>query len=83
MLPGDPDAALAEAIRTAIQQHIPGGTVDVTGSGGHYSIEVISSLFEGKNRVQSQRLVYRAIRHLMVGDAAPLHAVDRLVTTVP
>ncbi len=54
----------------------------VSGGGGHFSIEVTSSVFAGKNRVESQRLVYGAIAHLMKGDLAPVHAVDTLRTHV-
>lgn len=62
---------------------MPGAQVTVRGGGGHFSIEVISELFAGKNPVQSQRLVYSAIKHLMAGDNAPVHAVDSLQTRVP
>jgi acid stress-induced BolA-like protein IbaG/YrbA len=74
---------IAEAIRTAIAQKIEGAVVDVTGGGGHYSIVVTASAFAGLNRVESQRLVYSAIAHLMAGDLAPVHAVDSLKTVVP
>jgi hypothetical protein len=30
--------------------------------------------------VRQQQQVYAAIQHLMAGDAAPVHAIDRLVT---
>jgi hypothetical protein len=33
--------------------------------------------------LESQRLVYSAIAHLMKGDLAPVHAVDKLKTRVP
>jgi len=33
--------------------------------------------------LQQQQLVYGAISHLMTGDAAPVHAIDRLLTLVP
>jgi acid stress-induced BolA-like protein IbaG/YrbA len=73
---------LVGQIREAIEQKIEGATVEVEGSRGHYTITVVSGVFEGKNAVQSQRLVYSAIRHLMDGPNAPLHAVDKLVTRV-
>jgi acid stress-induced BolA-like protein IbaG/YrbA len=70
-------------IREAILDKIPGAAVEVTpGSGGHFTIDVVSPVFEGKGMVESQRLVYGAIAHLMKGDAAPLHAVDKLTTRV-
>ena len=74
---------ICQAIRDSIVEAIPDAAVDVDGGGGHFTIAVTSPVFEGKNRVQSQRLVYSAIAHLMKGDAAPVHAVDRLTTHVP
>lgn len=68
------------AIKEAIEQSIECSTAYVTGGGGHYSIDVVAPAFAGKSKVESQRLVYRAITHLMRGDAAPLHAVDSLKT---
>ena len=37
-------------------------------------------MFAGKSMLESQRLVYGAIAHLMKGDGAPVHAVDKLTT---
>lgn len=72
------------AIRTAILEKIPDATVSVDGgSGGHFTIQVVSPVFGGKNMVESQRLVYGAIAHLMKGDGAPVHAVDKLTTKTP
>ena len=73
-----------EAIRSAILVKFPGADVVVdAGSGGHFTIQVVSSAFAGKNMVESQRLVYGAIAHLMKGDGAPVHAVDKLTTKTP
>ena len=69
-----------EAIQTAITAKIPDARVEVTGGGGHYSIVVRSPVFAGKSMLESQRLVYGAIAHLMAGDTAPVHAVDNLRT---
>jgi stress-induced morphogen len=52
----------------------------VSGGGGHYSIGVTSPAFAGKSMLESQRLVYGAITHLMSGSQPPIHAVDRLIT---
>jgi acid stress-induced BolA-like protein IbaG/YrbA len=73
---GDVLAALREAIEAAL----PGAVAQVTGGGGHYTLVVTSPLFAGKSRLESQRLVYSAIAHLMKGDSPPVHAVDRLDT---
>lgn len=71
------------AIRTAIEAKIEGCKVDVQGGGGHFTITATSSAFAGLGRVDAQRLVYSAIAHLMAGDGAPVHAVDRLQIVVP
>jgi stress-induced morphogen len=75
--------SIADVIRYSIEEAIPEATVIVGGSGGgHYTLEVTSKAFEGKNRVQSQRMVYSAIAHLMKGEAAPVHAIDSLTIHV-
>ena len=50
---------------------------------GHYSLAVTSAAFEGKSLLAKQRLVYSAITHLMGGDDAPVHAIDKLHTRLP
>jgi len=74
---------VCEAIREAVRAKIEGASVDVSGGNGHFTIAVTSPVFAGKNMVESQRLVYGAIAHLMKGDRAPVHAVDRLTTRTP
>lgn len=81
--PTDFQGSVLDALREAIEQQIPDSHADVTGGGGHYSIEVTSPAFAGKNMLESQRMVYGAIAHLMKGDMAPVHAVDRLKTRTP
>ena len=75
--------SITEAIALAIEEKIADAKVEVSGQGGHYSIVVTSEAFRGKGPVDSQRLVYSAITHLMSGDMAPVHAVDSLKTRVP
>lgn len=77
-------SGIEEQIAAAIREKLEGSEVAVTqNKGGHYSIDVVSKEFEGKNMLQSQRLVLSAVSHLMKGDGAPLHAVDSLKTRVP
>jgi len=66
-----------------VKDNIPGAQAIVNGGGGHFTIEVVSSAFAGKGMLESQRLVYSAIAHLMKGDAPPVHAVDSLKTRTP
>jgi acid stress-induced BolA-like protein IbaG/YrbA len=75
--------SVIDAIRAAIEDKVEGSTAEVTGGGGHYQIIVTSQVFAGKSSLESQRLVYSAIAHLMQGDMAPVHAVDSLKTRTP
>jgi acid stress-induced BolA-like protein IbaG/YrbA len=81
--PTDFQGSVIDALREAIEQEIPDSQAEVSGGGGHFSIEVVSPVFEGKNMLASQRLVYAAIAHLMQGETAPVHAVDSLKTRTP
>lgn len=73
---------IRDAIAAAITEKIPDAKVEVTSGGsGHFEITVRSpTAFEGKSRLQKQRAVLSSIAHLMQGDAAPVHAVDKLLT---
>lgn len=71
------------AIREAIEGKVPDSKAEVSGGGGHFNIVVTSPVFAGKSMLESQRLVYSAIAHLMKGNDAPVHAVDSLKTRVP
>ena len=74
---------LTQDIRQAIESAIPGAAVEVfANSPGHFGIRVTAAAFAGKSLVQQQQMVYAAIAHLMKGDAAPVHAIDRLHTVV-
>ena len=75
---------MTSRIKTAIETAIDGAVVDVKQGGqGHFEIDVTSQEFAGKSMVKQQQLVYAAIKDLMAGDNAPLHAVDRLRTKTP
>ena len=76
-------AELCEQIKHAVQIALPAAEVAVTGGGGHFSLEVISSAFEGKGLLAKHRLVYGALTELMAGEHAPVHAIDSLKTLVP
>ncbi len=71
---------IVATIREAIEGKVPDARAEVSGGGGHYNIVVTSPVFAGKSTLESQRLVYSAIAHLMKGDDAPVHAVDSLKT---
>lgn len=78
--PGD----TARKISQAIAEALPDAEIEVHDrSPGHFEIRVVTAAFEGLSRVRQQQLVYGAIAHLMKGDAAPVHAIDRLQTELP
>lgn len=81
--PTDFVGSVPDAITDAIKQKLPDAAVTVGGGGGHYTISVISTGFAGKNMLESQRLVLSAIKHLLSGERAPVHAVDSLSTRTP
>lgn len=72
-----------DRIRADVEGALPGCRLEVDGGGGHYTLRVVSETFEGLNRLKRQRLVYTAIKGLMAGDDAPVHAVDSLATQTP
>lgn len=66
-------------IKNRIEQAIPEAVVDVLpGSPGHYEIKAFSPAFAGLTAVKQQQLVYAAIKDLMAGDQAAVHAIDRM-----
>lgn len=81
--PSNPDD-LVEQLSSAVADALPGAEVEVKATGaGHFEIRVASASFEGQSRVAQQQSVYAAIAPLMKGDAAPVHAIDKLETRVP
>ena len=81
--PTDFKGDVVQALRESIESTIPSSKADVSGGGGHFTIEVVSPAFAGLGMLESKRLVYSAIAHLMKGELAPEHAVDKLKTRVP
>lgn len=81
--PTDFVGSVEDAISSSIKAKLPDATVEVSGGGGHYRIAVVSTGFAGKNLLESQRLVLGAIKHLINGERAPVHAVDSLITKTP
>jgi len=81
--PTDFVGSVEDAITTAVKDRIPDAVIAVSGGGGHYRIDVVSTVFAGKTMLENQRLVLSAIKHLINGAAPPVHAVDSLTTRVP
>ena len=76
--PPEPEE-IAQQLARAIEQALAGARAEVRiGSPGHFELTVTSSALAGLSRVKQQQAVYGAIAHLMAGDSAPVHAVDRM-----
>lgn len=74
-------AQIPDEITRLVVAALPDARVQVTAhGGGHFSLDVRSAAFAGKGTLARHRLVLSAIKGLMAGDAAPVHAVDALVT---
>ena len=75
-------AMAAEEIEALIRAALPDAQVeirDLAGDGDHDAARVVSSSFEGLNRVKQHQLVYRALGGRMGGE---LHALQ-LETALP
>jgi acid stress-induced BolA-like protein IbaG/YrbA len=81
--PTDFVGSVEDAITAAVKQQIPDAVVAVAGGGGHYRIDVVSTVFGGKSMLENQRLVLSAIKHLINGASPPVHAVDALTARTP
>jgi acid stress-induced BolA-like protein IbaG/YrbA len=81
---GDDSATIIEQMRTAIEHAVDCRELSIdSGSPGHFVIRVVSDAFADLGRVKQQQLIYGAIAHLMKGDGAPVHAIDRLECVKP
>lgn len=78
--PTDFKGDVIQALRDHVLAALPDAQVNATGGGGHYSLVVVSPSFAGRSMLQQHQAVLKAIAPLMRGDAAPVHAVDSLVT---
>lgn len=76
--PPEPEE-VARQLAEAIERALPGARAAVEiGSPGHFELTVTASALAGLARVKQQQAVYAAIAHLMAGDDAPVHAIDRM-----
>ncbi len=53
-----------EAIIRRLRERIPDAEVtlvDRTGTMDHYQVQIVSSIFQGQNRLDRQRLIYQAL----------------------
>ena len=75
----------AEVIRERLLETFPGAEVilaDLTGTRDHWSCRIISDDFTGLNPIQRHQKVYAALGDWILGDSAPIHALQ-LATFTP
>ena len=70
---------VAEYVEVIDESHLHAGHVGAASGGGHFRATIVSSVFEGKNPVARQRLVYAALAEEMTAD---IHALS-LKTLTP
>ena len=75
----------AEQIETRLAEAFPGAQIvlaDLTGTRDHWSCRIVSDAFSGLNPVQRHQRVYAALGDWILGDSAPIHALQ-LATYTP
>ncbi|WP_285672265.1 BolA family transcriptional regulator [Paralimibaculum aggregatum] len=75
----------ASEIERLLRARFPNARIeirDLAGDGNHYAATVVDEEFRGMNRVQQQRLVNQALKPILEGANAPLHALA-LQTSAP
>ncbi len=79
-----PSDQTEKLLKKTIEEAIAGAEVEVAVCGaGHFELRVKAAEFAGQSRVAQQRTVYAAISHLMKGETAPVHAIDKMEILVP
>ena len=71
-------AMKGEDIAEMIIEALPGAEVemiDLAGDNNHWKAVIVSSAFEGLNRVRQHQLVYAALKGKMDGSEGELHAL--------
>ncbi len=70
---------ISSEIKQRIEHAITSSQVNVIyGGNRHYSLTVISASFDGLSQVKQHQRVYAAIKDLMAGNDAPIHAIDKI-----
>lgn len=71
-------AMKGEDIAEMIVEALPGAEVemiDLAGDNNHWKAVIVSSAFDGLNRVRQHQLVYAALKGKMDGSEGELHAL--------
>jgi len=64
-------------ISRLLNEALPGAQIAVRGEGGKFEVDIVSSVFEGLNRVKRQQAIYRVLNeHIATG---AIHAVSMIL----
>jgi stress-induced morphogen len=69
----------SDQIRDRLLQSFAGADIqlsDTTGGGDHWSCRIVSEAFEGLSPVGRHQAVYAALGDWILGDSAPIHALQ-------
>ena len=58
-------------IKNLVKEAIPDAIIDIqdlAGDGNHYSATIVSSLFNGKSKIEQHKIVYNALKGKMGND---------------
>lgn len=70
-------AITSPEIKALLDSELPEASVVVQGTDGKYQVEIVSTIFEGLNRVKRQQAVYRILNpHISSG---AIHAVSMIL----
>ena len=75
----------SEVIKARLLEAFPGSEVvlaDLTGTRDHWSCRIVSDAFDALNPIQRHQKVYAALGDWILGDSAPIHALQ-LATYTP
>lgn len=71
-----------DEIRAALASDIADAqSIDVSGDGRHFNIKVVAPSFEGMSTLERHRRVLNALKDLMAGNDAAVHAIDSIKAT--
>ena len=75
----------AAVIKARLLEVFPGAEVvlaDLTGTRDHWSCRIVADQFDGLSPIQRHQKVYAALGDWILGDSAPIHALQ-LATYTP
>lgn len=70
----------ANDLKKLVEANFANATVEVTGEGANYTVNIVSDVFESKRAVQRQQMVYAVLNDFIA--SGEIHAVTMNLKTV-